>query len=107
MRRRVCVLSPCVTDARMVMAEVVYERGRGGDVFPPKLLCERLAAARAFSSVKCSVKLGIACFGFGGVRVLVNKSGKIVVRKARSEAEAVSAADYVARLLLSCGSLKV
>jgi len=96
-----------VTDEGKVMAEVVYEVGRRGDVFPPKLLCERLAAARSFSSVKCSVKLGIACFGFGGKRVLVNKSGKIIVRKAGSSAEAVSAADYVARLLLSRGILKV
>jgi hypothetical protein len=97
MKKHVSLISPCVTDERKVMVEVVYGGGSGKQVFNPKTMCERLSS---FRNLKCSPRLGLACLDYKGLRVLVNKNGKLVVRKASTKKEALAAADYIAGLII-------
>lgn len=98
---KVSYVRPCDAGEGKVIAEVVYSRASdGGSVFDPDSMCDRLSSHPAFSSVKCSVKLGMAGFTYEGKSVVVNRKGSITVRMADDEEDALAAADYVCKVIL-------
>lgn len=104
MEKKVSYIKPCDTGEGKLIAEVIYGRESQREcVFNPKLLCEKISGHPSFSGVKCSLKLGMAGFTFEGKSVVANKSGRIVVRMAEDEKDALAAADYVVGVILGGG----
>jgi len=96
-------LRPCVTEAGKVSAEThLAPRGRGpvdstSEFFDSARLCWALNGSQVFNRVKCSEKLGIAKVELNSKTVVVSKSGRINVRRADDEEDALRATRLVAR----------
>ena len=101
MEKKVSYVKPCDTGEGKVIAEFTYGGSLHGEcVFNPKILCEKISGHPSFSGVKCSLKLGMAGFAFDGKSIVANKNGRIVVRMAEDEKDALAAADYVVGVIL-------
>jgi len=96
-------LRPCVTEAGKISAEThLAPRGREpvdstSEFFDSARLCWAVNGSQAFNRVKCSEKLGIAKLEINGKTIVVSKSGRINVRRADDEEDALRATRLVTR----------
>jgi len=96
-------LRPCVTEAGKISAEThLAPRGRRpvdstSEFFDSARLCWALNGSQVFNRVKCSEKLGIAKLEINGKTIVVSKSGRINVRRADDEEDALRATRLVTR----------
>jgi len=96
-------LRPCVTEAGKISAEThLAPRGREpvdstSAFFDSARLCWALNGSQVFKRVKCSEKLGIAKVEINGKTIVVSKGGRINVRRADDEEDALRATRLVTR----------
>jgi len=97
-------IRPCVTEAGKISAEAHLghrdaERGSSTpEFFDPAMLCWTLNGSQIFNNVKCSEKLGIAKVEMNGMTIVVSKGGRINVRKANDEDDALKATRLVSKI---------
>jgi len=96
-------LRPCVTEAGKISAEThLTPRGRKpvdstSEFFDSARLCWAVGGSQVFNRVKCSEKLGIAKLEINGKTIVVSKSGRINIRRADDEEDALRATRLVTR----------
>jgi len=96
-------LRPCVTEAGKISAEThLAPRGREpvdstSEFFDSARLCWAVNGSQVFNRVKCSEKLGIAKLEINGKTIVVSRSGRINVRRADDEEDALRATRLVTR----------
>lgn len=88
-------LRPCTTEAGKISAETHLSHSSeesGGstlEFFDSARLCWTLNNSKIFNRVKCSEKLGIAKMEINGKTIVISKGGRINVRKAENEEDAL------------------
>lgn len=86
------------TSAETHLAPANEETGdSAADFFDSPKLCWALNNSQVFSQVKCSEKLGIAKVNLDGKTIVVSKAGRINVRRAENEEDALKATQLVSR----------
>ena len=97
-------IRPCITEAGKISAEAYlgHRNAERGDSMPeffdPATLCWTLNGSQIFNDVKCSEKLGIAKVEMNGMTIVVSKGGRINVRKANDEGDALKATRLVSKI---------
>jgi len=98
-------LQPCITDGEKVMAEL-YLAAREVDYgYLDPQFCEYV---NLYFTAKCSQSLGIARIEYENKEILLSQTGKVVVRQAESEEEALETVDLVHQVVsgaVICSSL--
>ena len=98
-------LNPCITDGEKVMAEL-YLAAREVDYgYLDPQFCEYV---NLYFTAKCSQSLGIARIEYENKEILLSQTGKVVVRQAESEEDALETVDLVHRVVsgaVICSSL--
>jgi ArsR family metal-binding transcriptional regulator len=91
------VFQPCITDATMVMAEfyLATKEVEYGYVDPG--FCEYVLLY--FDEAKCSQSLGIGRIEWEGKELLISQTGKILIRQAVDNEDAVEACQLLSRLV--------
>lgn len=97
MVKKSAVFEPCITDSDMVMAEIYLAPQKVDYGFLDPGFCDVLPLY--FASVKCSKKLGIARVEHEGKEILLSYSGKLIVRQAKTEEDALKACNVLSRLV--------
>jgi hypothetical protein len=97
-------IRPCVTEAGKVSAEThlvpgVEDKESSYGFLDSSKLCWLLNLSEVFSSIKCSQNLGIAKMEFAGKTIVVSKAGRINIRTAESEEDALKTTWLVSRAL--------
>lgn len=90
------VFSPCILDREMVMAEFYLASQEVDYGYLDPGFCEALSLY--FDGAKCSEILGIGRIECEGKKVLISQTGKIIVRQAETEQDAVSMCDLLSRI---------
>lgn len=108
-------LRPCMTEAGKISAEthLAPRSEKSADstsaFFDSARLCWALNSSQIFNRAKCSEKLGIAKLDFNGKTIVISKGGRINVRRAEDEQDAlrttrlVSKAAWPAMICSICG----
>lgn len=91
------VFKPCLTDSQMVMAEIHLASREVNYGYVDPGFCEILPLY--FKSVKCSQTLGIARIEFEEKEILVSQTGKIIIRHAENEKDALRMCDLLSRVI--------
>ena len=114
-RAAITYLRPCVTETGKISAETYLapSNEESADLAPAFFdsarLCWALNSSEIFNRVKCSEKLGIAKADLNGKTIVISKSGRINVRRAENEEDAlrttrlVSKAAWPAMVCSTCG----
>lgn len=97
--KHLAVFEPCITDADMVMAEMYLAHREVDYGYLDPLFCDVLPLY--FEVVKCSRTLGIGRIEYGGKEILISHTGKLIVRHAESERDALEVADLLSRVISS------
>ncbi len=95
--RKSAVFQPCITDSEMVMAEFYLAPREVEYGYLDPGFCEILPLY--FESVKSSRNLGIARIEHEGKEILISQTGKVVVRQAQNEEDAVKICNMLSRLV--------
>jgi len=95
--KKSAVFEPCITDSEMVMAEIYLAPQKVDYGFLDPGFCDVLPLY--FTSVKCSKKLGIARIEHEEKEILLSQSGKLIVRQAKTEEDALEACNVLSRLV--------
>ncbi len=108
-------LRPCITEAGKISAETHLapssEESANSTLafYDSARLCWALNSSQIFDRVKCSEKLGIAKLDVNGKTIVVSKNGRINVRRAENEQDALkttrlaSKATWPAMICPTCG----
>jgi len=108
-------LRPCVTEVGKISAETHLAPGHEESAdstlafFDSARLCWALNSSQIFNRVKCSEKLGIAKVDVNGKTIVISKGGRINVRRAENEEDAlrttrlVTKAAWPAMVCSTCG----
>ncbi len=108
-------LRPCITEAGKISAETHLAPANKESAdstpafFDSAKLCWALNSSQTFNRVKCSEKLGIAKVDVNGKTIVISKGGRINVRRAEDEQDAlrttrlVSKAAWPAMICSTCG----
>lgn len=91
------VFSPCITDADLVMAEVYLAREEVDYGYLDPVFCDILPLY--FERVKCSKVLGIGRIEYEEKEVLISQTGKVVVRHAQDERDALEVCSLLSRVV--------
>jgi hypothetical protein len=106
-------IHPCTEDGFVTIEAKLYlgsPFGRPGeDFFDTRQMCTALRRIWFFDNLRCSEDMGYALAEWEGKRIHVFKGGKIIIRRARDDADAKKTLDIVGRILwgsipCSCGS---
>jgi nitrogen fixation NifU-like protein len=98
-RESITRVYPCDTDPNKVIVEVDLANGCSGDYFNAERMFELFKENPELEDVKCSTKLGLAKFRISKKEVNVFKNGKIIVREADDEADAIKTIVKVKEIL--------
>jgi len=119
LRVGITYIRPCVTEAGKISAEthLAPSSEESADstleFFDSSKLCWALNSSQIFNRVKCSEKLGIAKTEINGKTIVISKGGRINVRRAEDEKDAlrttrlVSRAAWPAMICSRCGKAVV
>lgn len=91
------VFKPCITDAEKVMAEIHLAHREVDYGYLDPAFCDVLPLY--FETAKCSQSLGIGRIEYNGKEVLVSQNGKIVVRHADSEHDALEVCSLLSHII--------
>ena len=91
------VFKPCITDAEKVMAEIHLAHREVDYGYLDPSFCEVLPLY--FETAKCSQSLGIGRIEYNGKEVLISQNGKVVVRHADNERDALEVCSLLSRII--------
>ncbi len=83
---------PCITEKDRIMANTTLDINLDFE-----RMCDMLKTE--FKDVVCSQKLGIVKINWKGKTILIFKSGKVSIRKAESEDDAIKTLETVSKTL--------
>ena|GEM_PF-395391 len=98
LKKKITLISPCDTDPNKIIIEVDIGEGRK-DYFDGEKLSEILESNIGLRGVKCSLKLSLWKFEVDGKKVHVFKNGKLVIKEADSEEDAIETLSRIKELL--------
>lgn len=105
-------IHPCTEEGYVTIEAKLYlgsPFGRPGeDFFDTKQMCSSLRRVGLFDSLRCSEEMGYALAEWEGKRIHVFKGGKIIIRRAKDEEDAMKTLNIIGRTLwgtipCSCG----
>jgi ArsR family metal-binding transcriptional regulator len=91
------IFNPCITDADLVMAEVYLAPHKVDYGYIDPLFCDMLPLY--FEHAKCSKVLGIGRIEYEDKEVLISQTGKVVVRHAQNERDALEVCSLLSRIV--------
>ena len=107
----IAYIRPCVTEVGKVMAEanLSFRKISKYGFFDPYVMCEILNYCQIFESIRCSPSLGFAKISYQGKTILLFQNGKINVRKAKDQEDALDTIHFVSRatwgaIICECGN---
>ncbi len=95
--KTLAVFNPCITDADLVMAEVYLAPHEVDYGYLDPVFCDMLPLY--FERVKCSNVLGIGRIEYEEKEVLISQTGKVVVRHAKDERDALEVCSLLSRVV--------
>jgi len=90
---------PCATDPAKTMLEIQLKADSKYPFFDLALLEANLLSLECFSSARASEQFGLARIEHEGKEIEVHSSGKVVVRRANSRADAIAAFNSLSKTL--------
>ena len=97
------LITPCIVDAKKFQAEVQLQNmGSKYGFLDSVLLCSFLESCEKFEEVKCSPKLGIARINYDKKEILLSPNGRVVIKLAKDEEDALQTADLISKVLWGC-----
>ena len=95
--KTLAVFNPCITDADLVMAEVHLASHNVDYGYVDPVFCDFLPLY--FERTKCSKVLGIGRIEYEEKEVLISQTGKVVVRHAQNERDALTVCSLLSRVI--------
>jgi ArsR family metal-binding transcriptional regulator len=95
-------VNPCTEDG-FVTLESRLKSSSGTESkevhFDPAKMCQQLKKVKEFSKIRCSKEIGYAIIEYGDKRIHVFKEGKIVIRHADNEQDAMKTLQMIKKAL--------